>query len=175
MKVTDLINAHKNKLLNIAVIILALIVANNINKSQNKDIGSLQVKEDAEVKKNQVLASISDSEKRINFYRKMFHKKDMSSVINTISNIANGLDIKIISIRPDNEKSYPVYIEYPINLVISAKDYHSIGKFISKIESSSDIYLVGELNIEASSGSQAPEEGYAITARLGLNTLFMNE
>lgn len=147
--------ADKNKILNLAVIIVAFIIAGNIYKQQTKDIESLKSKNNMETKKNAVIENISKLEKSISAYKNFLAKKDASSVINTISNIAKESGVKIASVRPLAEQRYPDYIKSPFSLALSAPNYDSLGRFISKIESYQDVYMVEA--IEARFHEQAKE------------------
>jgi len=149
MKLDGFIGKYKNKILNIniALIIVALIIANNIYKRQTVTMALLKRNNDAEIKKNEVLENISQLEKKINSYKNALNKKDMTLVMNAVNNIAKELGIKIISFKPQNEKDYSVYVKYPFNLAIGIKDYHQLGRFVAKIENSADIYMVDSMNI----------------------------
>ncbi len=147
MKLIELASKHKNKILNFALFLLALIIAGNIYKQQVKDIESLKAKIELEIKKNGVLESISKLEKRINSYKKLLAKKDASLIINTITNIARESGIKIVSIRPVSEQRYQEYIKFPFNLTLIASDYHALSKFISKVETYQDLYSVDSIDM----------------------------
>ncbi len=149
MDLIELSNKYKNKILNIAIIILALIISSNIYKKQAKEIESLKGKTNVEIKKNNMLKSISQLEKRINTYRNLFAKKDVSENINTISNIAKESGIKIVSIKPipEQRQIYPEYIKFPFNLVLNTSKYHALGKFISKVEGYRDVYVIDSLEM----------------------------
>lgn len=146
MDLTEL-NKYKNKLFNIAVIILALIFTSNIYKKQTRDIEALKGTRDVEIKKNKTLDSISQLEKKINAYKNLFSKKDASLVINTTGNIAKELGIRIVSIKPGAEQRYPDYIKLPFDLVVNTSGYHALGKFISKLESCQYVYSIEVVNI----------------------------
>lgn len=148
-----LIKKYKKKILNIAIIfILTLIINNAVYKRQTQIIESLEQKKDSEIKKNALLEGFTYLEKSFNSYKNLFYKKDVSLIINTINNIAKEADVKVISIKPDKERDYTAYIEYPFKLVISSASYHAIGNFISKIENSPDIYMVESMEIELGTG-----------------------
>lgn len=147
MELTEPINKNKNRILNIALIILAFVIASNIYKKQTKEIESLQAKIDLEIKKNGVLKNIGQLEKEINSYKNFLTKKDSNLIMNTIGNIAKEVGVKIVSIRPNLEQSYPDYIKFPFDLVLSASNYHAIGKFISELESHPDVYVIETLGI----------------------------
>ncbi len=161
MKSIAFVNKNKNKLFNLAVIIVAFMIASNIYKQQTKEMESLKSKNNMETTKNAVIENIGGLEKSINAYKNLLVKKDASSVINTISNIAKESGVKIISIRPAPEQRYPDYIKIPLNLVFSASDYHALSRFINEIESYQDVYVVEAAEIR--SQEQAKELAVNLT------------
>jgi Tfp pilus assembly protein PilO len=153
---------NKNALLNLVVILIALIIASNIYKTQNRQVESLKAKKENETKKNTVLEEISNLEKKINAYKTLLPKKDAGVIINNLTDIARQSGVKIGAIRPESEQSFTDYVKLPISLEISASDYHKFGKFISVVESYSDVYIVDSVNI--SSGSE--KQGLLINLKL---------
>ena len=176
MEVTDFISRYKNKFLNIniVIIIVALIIANNIYKRQTNIIGSLKQNKDAEIKKNEILGSIAQLEKKINAYKDFLNinKGDKSLIMSTINDIAKDSDVKIVSFRPESEIDYYAYVKYPIFLVINAKDYNQIGRFMSKIENSSYVYMVDNLNIRPNSQEEKKDGTENFTIELILSTIW---
>jgi len=148
MELTGLIVKHKNKILNITIIILALIIASNIYKKQLKETELSKSKKDSEMKKNDVLNNISQLEKRINAYKYLLTQRDTSLIIDTFGNMAKELGVKIATIRPGQEQKHPDYIDFPFDLVITANSYHALGRFISAVESLPDVYMVEILDIK---------------------------
>jgi len=150
MELTDLTTKHKNKIINSTIIILALIISSNIYKKQNHEMELLKKKQDIEIKKNEIIKNISQFTIRIKSYKNLLTKKDISSIITNISEMAKQSGIKIVSIRPESEQEFPNYIKFPFILALSAADYNAIGKFIGKVESYQDVYIVEALNIRPS-------------------------
>lgn len=147
MELIALANKNKNKLLNLAVIIIAFMIASNIYRQQTREIESLKSKSNTETKKNTVIENISNLEKSIGTYKNLLAKKDAGSVINTVSNIAKESGVKIVSVKPSAEQRQADYIKFPLNLVLSVPNYHTLGRFISKIESYQDVYVVESIEI----------------------------
>lgn len=137
----------KEKILSTAIFIFALLIATSIYISQTKSLRLLNIKRDTQIKKNEVLNEIRQSEKKIKFYSNLLNEKDASSITNTISNIAKESGVQIISIEPGREEKQSLFIKYPFILTIHADSYHAIGKFITKIESYSDAYIVETTSI----------------------------
>jgi len=150
MEPITLINKHKNLGLNIGIIIVALFIANSIFKSQNAGLEVLKKEKDAEAEKNEMLSKIGSLEKKIVSYKELYNKKEASSVIENIDNLAQESGVKIVSMNPEPEVASSLYNKYYFRLVVSASGYHQIGGFISAIENSEDIFAVEEVEIKPS-------------------------
>jgi len=120
----------------------------NLYGGQNRKIELLRANRDTEIKKNEVLVSIANFEKKMNSYKKLFNKRDISAVINTISNMAKDSNVKIISMKPRQEENFPAYLKYPFDIVIGVDSYHVIAKFISKIENHPDVFFIDRFEIK---------------------------
>lgn len=173
MDLTSLITQHKNKILNIVVIIVALFIVNNIYKGQQANTLRLKEKRDVEIKKSEVLKEVSQLDKKFKALKGAVNKKNIASVINTLNNLARDSSLKIISLRPQGQKEFPAYIKYTYNLAVAAPDYHSIGKFIGRLESSEDIYLVEGIKI--SSETQAQSEADRRRAEITVSTILIKD
>jgi len=160
MELTNLFTQNKKLGLNIVVCIVALIIANNIHKSQNKDIDSLGKKKETEIKKNEILVNIGSLETKLNAYKKIFDKKDSSATIDTINTLARKEDVKIISVAPAPERDYGLYVKYNFNVVVTVQSYHQLGRFIKDIESYPGMYAVDSVEIRNSveDGSDAAQK-----------------
>lgn len=146
-KLIDLLLKGKKKTLSIGIIIFTLITTLVIYGIQAKKIGSLQLEKEAEIKKNEILNDISQTEKKIRRHGNILKRKDASVVIESINEIAKGANVKITSIKPHPEKAEVLYIRYPFAIVFSADSFHLVGKFISKMENHPNAYFVDSLRI----------------------------
>lgn len=141
MEFSAIIN-YKSKIANILIIIFAIIIGYKIYRNQDKVVELLKQEKELEIRKNVSLDSISGLEKKINFYKGLVNKKDIASAVNTLSSISNASQVKIVSLKPLQEKDYLIYTKYPFRIEVTAKDYHVIGKFVSELENSPDIYII---------------------------------
>ncbi len=149
MNLTDFTNKYKNLIFNIALVLGAIFIAYNfIYTRQLRDLASLKQEKETEIKKNAALEEVGKLEKRLNAYKNFLVKKDTSLVIGALSDMAKVSGIEISSIRPETEQKFPTYAKIPFSLEMSADNYHALGKFISKMESSPDIYTVEDINIK---------------------------
>lgn len=160
---------YKNIGLNLAVIVLALIVSANIYKRQVKQMQALKADKEMEIKKNAVFQNIGKLEEKLDAYKNLLARKDTNKIMNDINNLAKESDVKIVSIKPAQEKAEQDYIKLPLELVLSVPDYHVLGKFISKLESYTDVYVIESLEIN--SESQKNE----LTANLRLITIIYKD
>lgn len=153
-KIINLFFKGKKNIFNLGIIILTLIIVSSVYRNQNKTIESLNIKKETEIKKNEVLNEISRSEKKFKSYGNLLGKKDATSVVDTIKNLAKDSGVEAISVKPGTEEVQLFYIKYPFILVISADSYHAIGKFIDKIESHPDVYFVDAISIRSQQESE---------------------
>lgn len=156
MELQSLIIQNKNKIIHILVFIVILMIAKNIIINQNKNVKLLTSQIEEQGKKNGMLSDLSQVEKILAMYKNILNKKDMSSVINTISNIAADSKIKIELIRPLPAENSLVYTRYPFSLSFDVSGYHALGKFINKIERHPDVYFVDKISIKPR--QQTPEQ-----------------
>jgi Tfp pilus assembly protein PilO len=154
MEIFEFIGRHKNKALNIVIIIIALNVAGNIYKKQALRVGVLEAQKESEIKKNTALEEISGLEKKINSYKQLFKEKESDLIFGDINNIANACSVKIVSIKPGQEQKFTDYLKVYFDLVINATNYHSLAKFINILENSPDIYIVDSLDTRVISGKK---------------------
>jgi len=167
----DSVGQYKNQIVNLGVVIFMVMVSINIYKGQARNIAALISRSDADAKKNTLLEEIKQSEQRMNSLRDLCNNKDLSSVISTLSNIASETGIKIGSLRPGAAVDLPMYVKYPFELTIKAKNYHAIGKFIGQIENNPDIFIIDSLTIGLQSqASDKDQEGY-LSATVRISTI----
>ncbi len=149
MDAYEWISRNKNKIINILFLALSLFVAGKIYSGQLKSRNLLVEKKDRESKKNIILEGINDTVKKIEAYRKLLGEKDASGVINTVGNIANQTGIKIISIKPIKQERLPEYVKIPYRLELMTESYHNLGRFLSRLESHADIFMVDTMDLKA--------------------------
>jgi Tfp pilus assembly protein PilO len=169
MDVHILINKAKDNILNIIIIIIAVIIAFNHYKTKTRDVKSLKDTLNTELKKNEVLGDISNLEKKFTLFRNKINDKSISLVIDSLGNMAKESDVKIILVKPQNAMNLGYYTSYPFQLTVVAKDYHQIGKFISIIENSPDIYIIENIMIRTN-----PEAEGEVITNLLLDTITIN-
>lgn len=150
MVAVDLFTKHKNKFLNIGIIILAMFAASYIYSKQDQELVSLSQKKGQEIKRNSILESISQVEKRADAYKQFFTTKELGEVVDDMTNIARDTQVQLLSVRPGAKEKYPEYIKTSFLISVKAADYHALGIFVSKIENYKDLYLVEGVNINSS-------------------------
>lgn len=147
MGIPEILGKYKNNAFNIAIIVFSLFMANHINGVQSKINAELNEKIKTETERNVILADISRSEAVFNNLKKLINKKDLNSIINDIHTMARESSVSVGSTKPQNEKAFSDYIKYPYDMTVTGT-YHRISRFISKLESSPNIYLVEYLSMQ---------------------------
>jgi hypothetical protein len=173
LKVMNSLSINKKNIINFIIIVIALPIAINIYKSQVKSIELLKNKKDIELKKNEVLQNISISEKTVNSYKDILNRKDISLVLNRISDIAKKSGVKIIWLKPVAPQDYSIYIKYSFDLAVDVDNYHTLGKFISALESNPDVYFVERLTIKSTEGPGELAQAEKLTINLTLSTILL--
>lgn len=176
MEISD-IKQYRNQLGNILVIVLSVIIGSAIYKNQAKIAVSLKGQEQEAVQANELLSQISASESTLNLYKNVLGKGEVSVLINEINSIAKEVPVKVLSIKPGDESSLPSYAKQKFEVTVTAQDYHYLGKFISGLENSSEVFIIDDLNESSvSEGGAALQEAGAskeVTARITLSAIFI--
>lgn len=178
-KLKVLFPEDKNRILSIALILLTLIISRHIYIKQSKRAEALIAQKETELKKNELLGEISQSEKKLKYYKELPKRQDASLVINLVGKIAKDSNVRVISIKPNRQESHPGYVKCPFALTLSADSYHSVGKFISELESHPDLYFFDALNLKLKEKEQVldkakgelPKTGNELTVDLILNLI----
>jgi len=170
----SLIVTYKNKIINGAIILIAVIIGYNLYSSQVKGVEQLKVNIDTEHKKNEVLGNLNVLETKTDSYKKLVNKKDINSIMNSVGGLAREANIKVDVFKPADEKSFPLYTKYIYSLKISCPDYITLGKFISFLENSPEIFAIESLNIGPeldSESKDASAEIVSIVADMEISTI----
>ncbi len=165
----------KNNIFNILIIILALLFFRSIYKNNAKKVASLLDSRNAHTKKNELLASIDHSEKTVKKLKNIINNKSSSSILNNIGNFAKEFGLNIISLKPQTQITYANYSKEPVDLVISAGSYHVVGKFISRLENSTDLYVIESLKINRNPGAKKSDSLDKLKVSLKLSTYFIKD
>jgi len=165
---------NKNILLNALIIIIVFIFSVKIYLKQTNLITSLNESKSLETNINQILNSIIKLDETVNSYTRFVNKKDLASVLNTLTSIAKVSEVKILSIKPIDIIDHPLYIEYPYNITVKTDNFDNIGKFLSKIESHKDVYIVTNANIHTENAVNLDmgQESEYLLMDLTVNTIF---
>jgi len=163
----------KDRIIIVAIIMITLFVANNIFKAGVSNIKSLKEKINAEIKKDTLINDIGKTEAIILTYKEEVNKKDISSVINTLGSIANKSGVKIIAVKPSRTEDFPVFSKHYFDLRCESDSYHSIGKFISNLESHRDVYFINTLSIKRAPISESKDQQSKFNVELTLNTVII--
>jgi Tfp pilus assembly protein PilO len=164
-------NKIKENGISLVILVVAVIVAFKIYQSKEGEIAALKSQKVTEEKKNALLGDIGGLEKRIAYLKDNVNNKAISSVLDKIGDFAKTSSVQIAKITPQKEEVLAAYTKYSFELTLSAKDYHQIGKFMSLLESSPDIYMVEELNVAKNNAAVSE----TFTATMRVYTIMINQ
>ena len=170
MSTWDLLNKHKFRAFNLILLLVFLLIALRIYNVASKERGSLKGKKEEEIKRNQVLKEIRDSEISLGAYKRLSGQQDASLFLSKLNNLAKDSSVNLISIRPQGENEGPVYSKYSFSLNLTVKDYHQLAKFVSKIENALELFVMDSIVFTAS--PQAKEGGDNLKAELWVSAIF---
>ncbi len=171
MDSASIVNKIKQNLLSVIILILAVIIAFKVYQSKEIEFLALKNKKEMEEKKNAILKDISKQEKELAYWSEFVNGKILSALLDKIGDFAKTASVKISKITPQKEIVMGVYTKYPYDITLSAGKYHQIGKFVSILENSPDIYIVENLVIN----SNAAGETDSVAATLTVFTIMINK
>jgi len=152
----DLKSLNKSTLVNIAITVLLLLCCIWVYRFQMQKYHELEQAKEYETKKNAVIERISRLEKKLFAYKKLLAQKEATQLVNAISRAASASAIQINSIQPQPIEEQEYYKQISVNLNILAKRYHDLGKFISMLEKSPEIFTAKVVKI-TSKGTKETE------------------
>ena len=173
INLTELLLQHKNKIINAAIFILALFIAQNIYQRQIREADILKQKKDGELKRNAVLEDIQQLEKKIRGYKSAVNRKDLSVVMNIVSEIAQDFGLNVISIRPEMQDEKALYTRYHFAMKLESNTYHAVGRFVSKLESRAELYSVEKLEIRPIYSYESEKKWLSV--ELTVSTILLKE
>lgn len=146
------IEKYKSNILNTIIVLVAVFISYNIYKGNANSLDTLRSNIETELKNNEVLKEVVGLEKKFNAYKSLVNKKEISSILTTLNALAGDSGVRILSIRPLPGQKLPEYQSYSYSLSLQAGAYRDIGRFISGVESHSDIYNVDSMGISSGTG-----------------------
>ncbi|MFZ2356808.1 MAG: type 4a pilus biogenesis protein PilO [Candidatus Omnitrophota bacterium] len=164
---------YKDRIVNVLIILAAIFIAFKIYSSQGTEIALLNQAREEEKNKNDILKEIEKKDKELQEYTTFINQKDRNSIFNNISDMAKLSAVELISIRPLNEENVSFYIKLNYDLKISSDSYHSIGKFVSLLESAPDIFLVEKIAMSQQTTQAGERRTEKINADLRISTIFI--
>jgi len=177
MEKLELTEKNKNRLLNLGIILLALFIAFQIYKNADIEVKELNKKKSNELKRNQEIEQIAGLEVKIESYKKVFTKKDISYVLDSVSKIAKNAQVQFVSIKPMDSEVAQDYIKSAFLITVTSPTYHGLANFISQVEASSDLYIVGEVSITSSNSGYSmgqAQDNSDLILNLKINTILIN-
>jgi len=162
MDIFVLLQKNKNVALNMAIILLAIIIGVKIYQGQESQIKSLKKQTQTEIKSNEVFKNLTLLDDKVNAYKRSLKIKNTGEVMNTVSEIAKNMGLKIDSIRPMGEAAGDDYVKFSVSAVIRAKNYNQIGEFMNRLENDNAFFTVDSFRLS----QNAQEKGLVLNLRV---------
>jgi Tfp pilus assembly protein PilO len=174
IQMNELTEKIQKNFLNILVLGILIIVAYKIHVAQQKQIESIKAETQVELQKNEVLTQISQSEKRFKNLRRQFVNKDKDSFLPVLNTIAKDHQVKIIVVKPlPVDQKAPGYSRYSFSLNIAVDNYHTLGKFISALESHPFLFSVDGMSVNPAPEGEARR--YKLNVGLDVSAILMKD
>lgn len=146
------LSKYRNAVINIAIIIVALVIASGIYKSNVAVNNSLKVKISEEEKKSIEMEKISGMKRKISAYKRLLTFRETNMVMNDIVGIAKSSGVKVLSIKPAQQEAVSDYIKNNFDVSVEAFGYEDLARFINMLEASENVYMVDNITIDKKGG-----------------------
>lgn len=147
------LSARADIVLGVSVVLLGFFLANFLYKKQQQRLKGIEDEIAQEEQKTGLAKELSALEGKLKTITGPYIKKDTSFGIDKFGELATSTGVKIASLSVENEADSGLYTVTTYRLAVKA-DYHSLGKFISALESAADMVKVEEIFL-AGGGAQA--------------------
>lgn len=138
--------ARKDLALGAVVVVCGIILSGIIYQKQQQRLRVIEVEIAQQEQKIALAKELSALDDNFRAASSAYARKDGSFTINKFSELSAASGAKITSLSVENETDSGLYTVTSYRLSVKA-DYHSIGRFISALESAGDMVKVEELSL----------------------------
>jgi Tfp pilus assembly protein PilO len=171
--VEEVMGKIQKNFVNIAVIGVCLIIAFKIFSAQTKKIDGIRAEAAVETQKAAILQEISGFEGRLKTLGRQINIKDDAAVINTLNEIAKSCGVKILVLKPVPKQAITGYTRCPYSLNIAVDNYHTLGKFVSALESHPFVFSIDSMNVTTDPGAESKR--YKMMVTLEVSTILIKD
>lgn len=170
--------ARQSRVLGAAVVVCGLILANIIYQKQQQRIKVIEAEIAQQEQKIALAKELTALDDKLKAITETYTKKDTSFTIDKFNEFASSAGVKITSLAVENETDSGLYTVTSYRLSIRA-DYHSVGKFISALESAGDIVKMEELSLSLSAAqararrTQGPNQANILNVNIRVSVSFL--
>lgn len=173
MQIEDISSKIQKNILNIAVLAVMVILAHKIMVTQQQQVEAIKAETEVELQKNTVLTQISESERKLRDLRRMVNNKDEAAFLPTLNAIAKDHEVKINVIKPLPPEQKKGYSKYSFAMNIAVNNYHTLGKFISALESHPFMFAVDSMSVHPDPSREARR--YKLEAQLDVSAILLRD
>lgn len=142
----------------LVIFFLAFLIVGKIYKSQNLVLASIKEKINEEQETAKLVDLVKIRHENFVKHKNKYALKDASLLMQEISQGAAESGVRMLSLAPLSPVMSDIFRILPFSLKVQG-DYHKIGEFISRIESSADsAFKVANFNLSPSESSSKKAE-----------------
>ncbi|TAN59417.1 hypothetical protein EPN16_07195 [bacterium] len=137
---------RQDLVLGVVIVLCGFLFANVIYKKQQQKLKGIEAEIAQQEQKIALAKELVVLDDKLKAITTPYIKKETSFTIGKFSEFAASSGVKIISLSVDGDTEIGLYTVTGYRLSIRA-DYHSVGRFISALESAGDIVKIEELSL----------------------------
>ena len=154
------------------IIMLTLVVANSIFRSQSGRIERLKAEAAEEHEMNRLLVEIGRAVEEIDSYLPRIPlEKNVDWLRREVTRIAAESEVKIVSITPRSPEKKDLYTRLAVGMEVEC-GYHQLGEFVSELESSKRFTNIDSLKLDAGKVEGAE---WIAEARITVSTFYLKK
>lgn len=143
--------ARKDLALGAVVMVCGIILSGVLYQKQQQRLKVIEAEIVQQEQKVTLAKELSALDDKFKAASSAYARKDGSFTINKFSELSAAAGAKITSLSVENETDSGLYTVTSYRLSVKA-DYHSIGRFISALESAGDMVKVEEFSLTLTGG-----------------------
>lgn len=154
------LTARKDLALGAVVVVGGIILSGILYQKQQQRLKAIEAEISQQEQKVTLAKELSALDDKLKAASSAYARKDGSFTINKFSELSAAAGAKITSLSVENETDSGLYTVTSYRLSVKA-DYHSIGRFISALESAGDMVKVEEFSLTLTGGqarARQPED-----------------
>ena len=152
----------KNQVIKAGILLLGFILSVSVYQNQQKKIRNLKIELVREEQRMGLAKEVVSLSGKVNQISAPYLKGASPLSIDKFNDFASQSKVKIIQLTPEKETDFGAYAVMSFNVSLQA-DYHSLGRFLSMLESGKEMIRVEQITVSLSPGA-VQDQGRPIQA-----------